>query len=471
MSSVRVRFAPSPTGFFHIGSARTALFNWLYARHTGGQFILRIEDTDAARNTEEALNVLLSGMRWLGMDWDEGPEMGGDFGPYYQSQRGDIYRSYLDKLLASERAYEKDGAIWFRLLGERYTEYDSYLEQEVEKVRSEPVTIKDLIRGQVVRAESRDFVLCRSDGSPTFHFVNVVDDIEMQISHVIRGEDHLSNTSKHVELFKAFGAPVPYFAHLPLILKDPSQGKGKMSKRDKGSLIEEYQNRHFIPAAVRNAIALLGWNPKDDREVLDIGELIELFDVSDVQKGAARFDEQKMSHINFEYLKALPVETYSWFARPVLSERPWFSPEVDEDYLQRVLTICQDKINSLEDLPNFSIYFFSEDYPLDAKGLKKFAGKPATLEKLQQALAVLETVPEADWNSTGLEQAFARLAEQHGMDKPFPWWPVIRFAVSGSTGGPDFVPMLVVLGRDRVLLRLRAALQSPEIDGTESAQS
>ncbi|MCC5835643.1 MAG: glutamate--tRNA ligase [Opitutales bacterium] len=471
MSTVRVRFAPSPTGFFHIGSARTALFNWLYARHTGGQFILRIEDTDAARNTEEALNVLLAGMRWLGMDWDEGPEVGGDYGPYYQSQRGDIYRKYLDKLLESGRAYEKDGAVWFRLLGERYTEYDSYLEQEVEKVRSEAVTIKDLIRGDVVRAESRDFVLCRSDGSPTFHFVNVVDDIEMKITHVIRGEDHLSNTSKHVELFKAFGAPVPYFAHLPLILKDPSQGKGKMSKRDKGSLVEEYQKRHFIPAAVRNAIALLGWNPKDDREVLEIGELIELFDVADVQKGAARFDEQKMSHINFEYLKSLPVETYAWFARPVLTDRPWCSEDLDEDYLQRVLTICQDKINSLEDLPNFSIYFFTEDFPLDPKGLKKFAGKPATIEKLQQALAVLQDVPKADWTQAGLEQAFARLAETHGMDKPFPWWPVIRFAVSGCTGGPDFVPMLVVLGRDRVLLRLRAAIESPEFTDVESAQS
>lgn len=463
MSTVRVRFAPSPTGFFHIGSARTALFNWLYARHTGGTFVLRIEDTDAVRNTQEALDVLFSGMRWLGMDWDEGPEIGGEYGPYYQSQRHDIYRRYLDRLLESDRAYEKDGAIWFRLLGERYREVDSYLNEEVEKVRSEPVTIHDLIRGPVERAESRDFVLCRSDGSPTFHLVNVVDDIEMQISHVIRGEDHLSNTSKHVELFKAFGAAVPYFAHLPLILKDPAQGKGKMSKRDKGSLIEEYQQRHFIPAAVRNAIALLGWNPKNDREVLEIDELIELFDVADVQKGAARFDEQKMAHINFEYLKNLPVETYAWFARPVLSEHPWFPQDLDEDYLQRVLAICQEKISSLEELPAFAIYFFTDAFPLDPKGLKKFGGKPATLEKLQQAHEVLETVPANEWTVEGLEQAFDRLAQQHGKDKPFPWWPVIRFAVSGSTGGPDFLPMLRVLGRDTVLRRLRGAMESAEI--------
>ena len=239
MSEVRVRFAPSPTGFFHIGSARTALFNWLYARHTGGKFILRIEDPDADRNTEEALQVLLKGMRWLGLDWDRGPEAGGDYGPYVQSQRSDIYQQYLARLEAAGRTYEQEGAIFFKLEGERYTEFDEYHGKEVEKVRAAPVEIDDAIRGKVVRSEDRDFVIFRSDGSPTFHFVNVVDDIAMGITHVIRGEDHLSNTSKHVELFNAFGVTPPQFAHLPLILKDPKMGKGKMSKRDKGALIQE----------------------------------------------------------------------------------------------------------------------------------------------------------------------------------------------------------------------------------------
>jgi glutamyl-tRNA synthetase len=454
MSQTRVRFAPSPTGFFHIGSARTALFNWLYARHTNGVFVLRIEDTDAARNTGEALEVLLKGMRWLGIDWDEGPDIGGDHGPYFQSERGEIHREYLERLKAAGRSYERDGAVFFRLEGERYTEHDAYLGREVEKVRAAPVEIDDAIRGKVVRAEERDFVLVRSDGSPTFHFVNVVDDIAMGVTHVIRGEDHLSNTSKHVELYKAFGVEPPQFAHLPLILKDPKQGKGKMSKRDRGALIEEYQERHFLPAAVRNAIALLGWNPGDDREIMDIGEIIEAFDIRDIQKGAARFDEAKMSHINFQYLKALPVETYAWFARPVLTAKGLLAEDGDEDHLQRVLAICQDKITSLEALPEFCGYFFTDAYPEDgkvrAKLLKK--GDPARLAvEVRDALAA---VAAHNWNESALEAAFAGLAAAHGEDKPFTWWPLTRFAVSGVASGPDFLPMLAVLGREAVLRRL-----------------
>ena len=211
MSQVRVRFAPSPTGDFHIGSARTALFNWLYARHTGGVFILRIEDTDRERNTPEALRLLLDGMRWLGLNWDEGPDTGGEYGPYFQSERGDIYREHLEKLRAAGRAYDKDGAVWFKISGE-------------------PQVIEDAIRGRVERTEEKDFVIFRSNGAPIYHFTVVVDDIAMGITHVLRGEDHLSNSSKHSELFKAFGAPLPVFAHIPLILK--SHGKGKMSKRD-----------------------------------------------------------------------------------------------------------------------------------------------------------------------------------------------------------------------------------------------
>ncbi|HLP24088.1 MAG TPA: glutamate--tRNA ligase family protein, partial [Acidobacteriota bacterium] len=199
MSNVRVRFAPSPTGFFHIGSARTALFNWLYARHTGGTFILRIEDTDQARNSEEFLRLIYDSLTWLGMDWDEGPNPNGvgergDYGPYRQSQRGALYEEYKQKLLANGRAYEKDGAIWFKMLGERYKVFDDHRKKEVEKVKSDPVVIDDQIRGRVERMEDEDFVIFRSDGNPVFHFVNVVDDITMKVTHIIRGEDHLSNT-------------------------------------------------------------------------------------------------------------------------------------------------------------------------------------------------------------------------------------------------------------------------------------
>ncbi len=455
MSEVRVRFAPSPTGFFHIGSARTALFNWLYARHMDGTFVLRVEDTDAARNTAEALDVLLKGMRWLGIDWDEGPEIGGDYGPYFQSQRGDIYREYLARLETVGRTYEQEGAVYFRLEGERYTEFDTYHDKEVEKVRAEPVEIEDAIRGKVVRAESRDFVIFRSDGSPTFHFVNVVDDICMKITHVIRGEDHLSNTSKHVELFHAFGVEAPVFAHLPLILKDPKTGKGKMSKRDRGSLIEEYQERHFLSGAVRNALALLGWNPGGDREIMDIGDIIEAFDIRDIQKGAARFDEAKMSHINFQYLKALPVETYSWFARPVLTGEGLIGEDHDEDHLQRVLALCQDKITSLEELPAFCAYFFTDDYEENEKAAKKLLKKGNPPELAAQVRVALADTPEASWDVASLEEAFGALARQHGEEKPFRWWPLTRFAVSGTSSGPDFLPMLEALGRDTVLRRLQ----------------
>jgi len=455
MSKVRVRFAPSPTGFFHIGSARTALFNWLYARHTEGTFVLRIEDTDAARNTPEALEVLLKGMRWLGIDWDEGPEIGGDYGPYFQSQRGDIYREYLARLETAGRTYEQEGAVYFRLEGERYAEFDSYHAREVEKVRAEPVEIEDAIRGKVVRAESRDFVIFRSDGSPTFHFVNVVDDICMKITHVIRGEDHLSNTSKHVELFNAFGVKAPVFAHLPLILKDPKMGKGKMSKRDRGSLIEEYQDRHFLPGAVRNALALLGWNPGGDREIMDIGDIIEAFEIGDIQKGSARFDEAKMSHINFQYLKALPVETYAWFARPVLTAKGLIGKDQDEDHLQRVLALCQDKITSLQELPAFCAYFFTDDFEEDEKVAKKLLKKGNPAELAGQVRVALADLPESSWDVASLEKGFDGLAKQHGEEKPFRWWPLTRFALSGTSSGPDFLPMLEVIGRDTVLRRLQ----------------
>jgi glutamyl-tRNA synthetase len=240
MENVRVRFAPSPTGFLHIGGARTALFNWLYARHVGGTFVLRIEDTDASRDTQEAVDVIFSGLRWLGLNWDEGPFAKEKLGHYFQSQRGEIYKKYLDKLRESGRAYDKDGAIYFQVSGEAQV-------------------IDDIIRGHVTRKEEKDFVIFRSDGSPVFHFVNVVDDIGMRITHVIRGEDHLSNTSKHVELFKAFGVEVPHFAHIPLILKE--HGQGKMSKRDTGEPVEDYERRRFIPAALRNYLCLLGCVP------------------------------------------------------------------------------------------------------------------------------------------------------------------------------------------------------------------
>ena len=453
MSKVRVRFAPSPTGFFHIGSARTALFNWLYARHTGGTFVLRIEDTDKERNTEEALRVLLEGMKWMGMDWDEGPDVGGDYGPYFQSQRQPIYDEYLKKLTDAGRTYEKDGAIWFKLEGERYSAYDDYLKAEVEKVKAVPVVIEDEVRGRVERAEEKDFVLVRKDGSPGFHLVNVIDDIAMGITHVIRGEDHLSNTSKHVELFNAFGVKPPKFAHIPLILKE--EGSGKMSKRDKGALIEEYEARGFLAVAVRNYISLLGWNPKDEREKMNIDEIIERFDFPGINKGNSRFDEKKLSALNAEYLRELNIESFTFLARPLLNEAGVVSEDADEDYLQAVLTLCQPKARSLDTLSELCGYFFTDDYAMDEKTGAKIAKKTEPKELLGEVLPILESIKSFDADS--LKSALEAHAESKDQ-KVFAYFPALRYATSGQGGGPDLLPMLAVMGRERVVARIKRLL-------------
>jgi glutamyl-tRNA synthetase len=361
-------------------------------------------------------------------------------------------RKVVKKLEDAGRTYEKEGAIYFKLEGERYTEFDKYVGAEVEKVKTQPVVIDDLIRGNVTRREERDFVIQRSNGDPSFHFVNVVDDIAMKITHVIRGEDHLSNTSKHVELFNAFGVEPPKFAHLPMILKNPKDGKGKMSKRDKGALIAEYKDRDFLPEAVRNFIALLGWSPKDDQEILSIEELVESFSLDDVQKGGARFDEKKMSHINFEYMKAMPVEAYAHSASSALRKAGLIDDATDQDYLVSCLKVCQEKIDSFENLPGFAAYFFSDDYAINEKAEGKVFKKGDAITRIQEITPVLAALE--GWTEASLEGAFNQLAESLET-KPFAWFPVVRFAVSGTNSGPDFLPMLEILGKERVLERLK----------------
>ena len=454
MSEVRVRFAPSPTGFFHIGSARTALFNWLYAKHTGGKFVLRIEDTDKERNTEEALKVLIDGMRWLGLDWDEGPEVGGDYGPYFQSERQSIYDDYLQILKDKGRVYEKDGALWFRLEGERYTEYDEFHKAEVEKVKNTPVVIEDAVRGRVERIEERDFVIVRSNGEPVFHFVNVVDDIAMGITHVIRGEDHLSNTSKHVELFKALDAKVPVFAHIPLILKQ--SGPGKMSKRDKGALIEEYAQRSFMADAVRNYICLLGWNPKDDQEKMPIETIIERFDFDGVNKGNARFDETKLLALNAEYIRELPISDLAQYASAILESNDIVIASIDQPYLQEVLALCQTKIKALETLYEYVHYFFQDTYDFDAKGMERIQKGVDPKVLLSEIMPIFESTTE--YSEDALETQMKSIAEANDR-KLFAYFPVIRMATSGLTGGPDLLPMLSVMSRERVLPRLQSFLE------------
>ena len=452
---VRVRFAPSPTGFFHIGSARTALFNWLYARRTQGSFVLRIEDTDKERNTPEALRVLIEGMRWLGLNWDEGPEIEGNYGPYFQSERKAIYEQAIQKLLDTKRAYEKDGAIYFKLLGERYTEYDAFKKCEVEKVKTEPTVINDLVRGKVVRQEERDFVIVRNNGEPVFHLVNVVDDLEMGITHVIRGEDHLSNTSKHVELFKALDAPLPTFAHIPLILK--SSGPGKMSKRDRGALIEEYQKRDFLPEAVRNYLCLLGWSPGDDKEVLPIETIISLFDLPAINKNNARFDEKKLSFINADYLRSLEPETFVSKAKAVLEAANVIDSETDPIYLKAVMAIVQEKVRSLEDLPSFCRYCFKDDFAIDPKAQKKVFKKGDPLARLQELLTAIKTLDT--FTASSLETLIQSLAKTDELSTGEYIHPT-RLAISGMAVGPSFYQLLEVLGKDRIIPRLERFIES-----------
>ena len=439
--SVRVRFAPSPTGYLHIGGARTALFNWLYARHTGGKFVLRVEDTDEERNTPEAINVILEGLRWLGLDWDEGPASNdptgdsvGDRGPYYQSQRAEIYARRVDELKAKGLAYEDEGAIRFRM-------------------QREAVTIPDVICGDVVREltdreqEQPDFVIVRSDGKPVFHLVNVVDDIEMGITHVIRGEDHLSNTAKHIALFRAFDVEPPQFAHIPLIL---NANGSKMSKRDEGASLEGWQQAGYVPSAVANYLSLLGWSPKDDSQVMPLSEIIERFDLPQINRANARFDLEKLQWMNYEHLRALPVADYR--ERAVAAGVDFGG--APDDYIAAALGTCQDKVKQVEDLPTFCSFYFTDEFDYDeAMVAKAFApDNKKPFEHLREVFADVE-----DFTPEPLEAALKGLAEELDVKVRVLVMPA-RCACTGVKVGPSLYDLMTVLGRDRVLARFDKAL-------------
>ena len=439
MDKVRVRFAPSPTGMFHIGSARTALFNWLYARHCSGTFVLRVEDTDASRNKPEFTEVIFQGLRWLGLNWDEGPQPGGavkgDRGPYFQSQRGEIYKKYVDRLLSEGKAYESDGAVKFR-------------------TPKTPATVHDLICGDIVfdRTNEPDLVIQRKDGSPVFHLVNVVDDLEMKITHVIRGEDHLSNTHKHLALIEAFGAQPPHYAHIPLIL---NPNGSKMSKRDVGASIQEYEQEGYLPAAVRNYLCLLGWSPKDNREILPIEEVIAKFDLPQVNRANARFDTDKLFWINGEYFRAATVEALEPLALAILQREGILGEKYDHTYFHAALSIVKEKIKVGRELPAWMGHFFKEDFPYDPAAVKKVftADGLANLARLRERM--LQIDPMA-FTTAAIEAEFKVLAEVTGQKLGALIHPT-RLAVSGSPVGPSLYHLLEVLGRARVLGRIERA--------------
>ena len=436
-SAVRVRFAPSPTGYLHIGGARTALFNWLYARHTGGSLVLRIEDTDRARNTAEAAEAIYDGLRWLGLDWDEGPEAGGDFGPYFQSEREEIYRSYLDRLRAADRVYDDEGSVRFRFAREK-------------------VVVNDIICGHIefdmTSSETNpDMTIRRPDGSWIFHFVNVVDDIEMKISDVIRGEDHLSNTPKHVQLYRALSATPPRFAHIPLILnKDGS----KMSKRDQGASLNTYIEGGYVPEAVRNYLCLLGWSPKDNREKLDLAEVVQLFDLAKVHRKNAAFDLDKCTWLNGEYVRELSDERFQEMGRRALEKAGIDLSKFSPDYIRAALETCKGKFRIFSDLPAYGGFYFKDEFESNPEGVAKHfvAENKPRLEAVRAAFAEAEP-----FDATSLEGVLKATAAGLGVKVGVLVHPT-RLAVTGSNAGPSLYHLLEILGKEKVLARIDRAL-------------
>ncbi|MGE9266534.1 MAG: glutamate--tRNA ligase [Verrucomicrobiales bacterium] len=420
--TVRTRFAPSPTGYLHVGGARTALFNWLFAKKLGGEFVLRVEDTDAARNTEEARQAIFDGLSWLGLDW-EGPEgREGACGPYYQSQRTEIYAEWFEKLVAAGRVYEDEGAWRFRF-------------------ERKPVTMTDLVCGEVTvdyrnEENTPDMVVRRSDGSFVFHFVNVVDDLTMGITHVIRGEDHLMNTPKHLQLIEAFGEKAPEYAHIPLIL---NENGSKMSKRDEGAALGEYPEKGFLPAAVVNFLALLGWSPKDDSEIFSPAELIEKFTLENVNRAPARFDAKKCLWVSQQHLLALSEADFLAVARTK-------APQASDEMLLSI----REKVSLLTEIPEAVAFYLEADYAVADEALEKVRKNAQAAELLAELARAFESL--SDWNEA--QATIGETAKAQGV-KPGQLMFPTRVALSGKAGGPDLGDILRILGQNECVRRVR----------------
>jgi glutamyl-tRNA synthetase len=434
---VRVRFAPSPTGYLHVGGARTALFNWLYARHAGGKFILRIEDTDRARNTPEALRAILDGLRWLGLEWDEGPEAGGEHGPYFQSEREAVYQRYFEKLKAAGRIYEDGGSWRFKFERKRVVMNDEVCGR-IEIDMSDPAT-------------NPDMTIRRPDGGWIFHFVNVIDDIEMRISHVIRGEDHLSNTPKHIQLFEAFGIAPPKYAHIPLILnKDGS----KMSKRDQGASVSAYIEGGYLPEAVRNFLCLLGWSPKDNREKLPIEEVMRIFDLAKINRKGAVFDLEKCGWLNGEYARELPDDRFFPLAIEALKRARLPLDQFPESYVKSALETCKGKFRLFTELPAYCGFYFTDEVAFNPEGVAKHF----VPENKQRLMAVREAFSGlGTFDAATLETTLKATAATLGVKVGVLVHPT-RLAVTGSNAGPSLYHLLEILGKEKVLARIDRAL-------------
>jgi glutamyl-tRNA synthetase len=406
----------------------------------GGTFVLRIEDTDSARNTADAVRVIFDGLHWLGLDWDEGPlpagGVRGDQGPYFQSERLAIYDRALRRLLDRDQAYESDGAIRFRMPRKK-------------------IVVEDLICGEVCFdcTLEQDFVIQRKDGSPVFHLVNVVDDLEMRISHVIRGEDHLSNTPKHLAIAAALGETAPRYAHIPLIL---NRTGSKMSKRDVGASLSEYQEGGYLPQAVRNYLCLLGWSLRENREVFPIETAIGKFELNQIHGSNARFDADKLLWMNGTYMRSLSVEEILPHARIWLERTGFPIAKWEPDYIQEVVLLVKEKVKTGKELVEWARPFFQEEVSFEEGAVNRFFN-PAGVQALRELLDDLSEA--ADFASSALEARFRKLAQAHETSVRTYVHPA-RVATTGREVGPSLYHSLTILGKERVLHRLRRAIET-----------
>jgi glutamyl-tRNA synthetase len=479
---VRVRFAPSPTGDLHVGNIRTALFDWAYARHTGGTFLFRIEDTDTTRVTDEYIAAAIDTLRWLGLQWDEGPEVGGEYGPYLQSQRLDIYAHWAQKFIEQKDAYHcyctpeeleqrreaqreahvapgYDGKCR-DLTAEQIATYKGQGREAVVRMRMPDgsTTFVDAIRGEVSFEHKfvPDFVLVRGDGSPLYTLAVAVDDILMKVSHVLRGEDLLSSTPRQIRVYQAMGVALddyPTFAHLPFVM---GQDNAKLSKRNGEVSIAWYREAGFLPEAICNYLALLGWSPGDDRENITMKELTELFTVERVNSSPARFDMKKLEAINGDKIRALPLDEFLAWALPFLTKAKVISGTPEEiAVVKSALPIIQERITRLNEVPPMLKFLFVKEFAVEAESLSKVTDA-ASKDVLKRAIT--ELTPLTVWTHDSIEAALrSSLIEEMGL-KPRIAFGSVRIAVTGSTISPPLFESMELLGKNVSLERISAAL-------------
>ncbi|MEX2273075.1 MAG: glutamate--tRNA ligase [Vicinamibacterales bacterium] len=483
MTPPRLRFAPSPTGYLHVGGARTALFNWLYARQSGGTFILRIEDTDAERSSWEMVQGILDGLRWLGLDWDEGPEAGGAHEPYFQSQRLERYRALAAELLTSGHAYrcfctpeeigqrrataETAGRGWKydRLCtalssADVQSRVDAGAAHAVRFLVSEGTTgFDDIVHGRIEFPNDviEDFVVLRSDGHPTYHLSVVADDVDMEVTHVVRGDDHISNTPKHVLIFTALGRDVPSFAHVPLIL---GTDKKRLSKRHGATSVMEYARQGFLPEALFNFLALLGWSPGTDREIFDKGDLVEAFALGGISGGNAVFNPEKLEWFNQQHIQRLPSTELARRIEPLMRERGLWRDgfeDADRPWLLSLIELLKPRAKRLHDFVTETPYLFADAVAFeDAAVAKHLSGAeaPKLLVDLAERLAGVDPFDRA-----ALEASVRAFAADRGIKVGAVIHPA-RVALTGRSVSPGLFEVMELLGRRRTLERLRSVSAS-----------